>query len=66
MEVRITYRSEIYIEGENLKEIREKWESLNLEPKEAVEDEAVTEFGFVEVTSIEDADTYEDLMKEFY
>lgn len=62
MEVRITYRSEIYIEGENLEEIKQKFEGLNLDPIDK-DDESVTDYGFIEVTSAEDAYTYEDYFK---
>lgn len=52
--VRITWRQEITLEGKDLKEIKDKWESLNLGVGE-----------FVEISSIEDADTYEDLESEW-
>ena len=64
MEVRITYRSEIYIKGDSLDEIKRTFNSLDLDP-DATQDESVTDFGFIEVTSVEDADTYEDLSNEF-
>ena len=59
MEVRITFRSEVYISGENMAEIRDKWESMNLYEK----DNGV---GFVEINTVEDAETYNDMMQEFY
>lgn len=58
MEVRITYRSEIIIKGDSLKEIEDEWESLNLTSKEG-------NSKFVELCSVEDAETYEDLTNEF-
>ena len=64
MEVRITYRSEIYIKGNSLDEIRNKWENVNIDP-DISQDEDVTDYGFIEVVSVEDADSYEDLMSEF-
>ena len=64
MEVRITWRTEIYIKGEDLDEIRGKWEELDLDPIDKY-DEDVTDFGFVELVSVEDADTYEDIMDKF-
>lgn len=54
MEVRITYRSEVYIKGDNLKEIKNKWDEF--------EEGNAT---FVEICSVEDAKTYEDLFMEF-
>lgn len=58
MEVRITYRSEVYIKGDSLKEIKEKWDALNLTSQEGNSE-------FVELCSVEDAETYEDLEEEF-
>ena len=52
--VRITWRQEITLEGKDLKEIKDKWEELNLGAGE-----------FVEISSIEDADTYENLESEW-
>ena len=58
MEVRITFRSEVYISGENMAEIKDKWESMNLyEKNNGVE--------FVEINTVEDAETYNDIMLEF-
>lgn len=64
MEVRITYRSEIYIKGNSLDEIRYKWENVNLDPNIS-QDDNVTDYGFIEIVSVEDTDSYEDLMSEF-
>lgn len=61
MEVRITFRSEIFLEGKDMKEIVEKWEDMELFSKEANEAYACE----VEVVSVEDAETYDDLMDEF-
>ena len=58
MEVRITFRSEVYISGENMAEIKDKWESMNLYEK----DNGVE---FVEINTVEDAETYKDMMQEF-
>jgi len=63
MEARITYRSEVYIKGNSLEEIKEKWESINLDNVENEKD--VTDYGFIDVISIEDANSYEDLMPKF-
>ena len=65
MEVRITYRSEIYIQGANIKEIRDKYETLDLDPVDK-EDESVTGYSFCETVSVEDADSYEDLMNDYW
>ena len=62
MEARITYRYEIYIEGEDLNDIKKKWLDADLTPKFVdVAPEGVEDGGFVETVSVEDADTYEDL-----
>ena len=58
MEVRITYRSEVCIKGDSLEEIKDKWEALNLTSQEGNSE-------FVELCSVEDAETYEDLENEF-
>ena len=58
LKIRITYRSEVYVEGETLEECRRKWEELDLTSKEGNPE-------FVELVSVEDADTYEDLMSNF-
>ena len=61
-EVRITFRSEVYIKGETMDEIRDKWEEVGL-----FSDDALKNYNaeFVELVSVEDAETYEDLHKEF-
>ena len=53
MKVRITYRMETYIEGENLDEIREKWEGANLIPN----DEDLLYSEYVEIDDAVDANT---------
>lgn len=62
MELRITFRSEVYIKGDNLEEIREKWDGLPLFSPEAKDCEAE----YVELVSVEDSVTYEDKISEFY
>ena len=57
MEVRITFRSEVYIEGDNLRDIKEKWESLPLYSQDAEKADA----DFIELISVEDADTHKNL-----
>ena len=58
MEARITYRSEIIVKGDNLAEIKQKFESMNLTSKEG-------NGQFVEMVSVEDYDTYRDIMDEW-
>ena len=62
MEVRITFRSEIYVSGKTLAECKEQWEEMSLFSADAL---LKNHANFVEVCSIEDADTYEDLEDEW-
>ena len=62
MRVRIRFASEIYFEGENLEEIKEKWESTPLFSNNLANENCVD---FLEIEDIENADTYEDLINEF-
>lgn len=64
MTVRITFRSEIFIEGKNLKEIRNKFENLPLYDID-FEDDKVSDYGYCELVSVEDADSNEDLENEY-
>lgn len=50
MEVRVLYTMEMYVEGKDLNECREKWEQSNLADGE-----------FVELNAVEDADTYNEI-----
>ena len=61
MRVRITFRSEIYLEGDSLEEIRSEWESIDLYSEEALAHSA----DFVELVSADDVDTGEELEDEF-
>jgi hypothetical protein len=63
MEVRITFRSEVYLQGKDMKEIREKWEELPLYSSDAILKGSAE---FVELTSVEDAEDYKDLAIEFF
>ena len=62
MKVRIAFRSDVVIEGDTIEEIREKWETMPLYSDEARNYGA----GFLNVDTVEDADTYDDLKHEFY
>lgn len=61
MRVRIKFDADIVIEGNNMTEVRENWEQLPLFTQNAID--CGVEFG--EIFLIEDADTYEDLAREF-
>lgn len=62
MEVRIKFSGEVYIKGENMSEIKSKFEMLPLFSADALEDNSA-EFG--EILLVEDAKTYKDLRKEY-
>ena len=61
MEVRITFRSGVYIEGDTLRDIKEKWESLPLYSQDAEKAGA----DFIELISVEDTDDYSNLMSKW-
>lgn len=59
---RISFRSKVYIEAESLEQAEETWEKLTLFSDEAKE---IYSADFVELESVEDADTCEDLTSQF-
>ena len=59
--VRITFRSEITIEGDTLADVKKKFEEMTLYSGQAINNGA----NFIEVNSVEDANTLEDLSAEF-
>ena len=61
MEVRFKFSADVYIKGDNMQEIRNKWEELNLFSWEAYDNGAV----FCETLLIEDAETCEDLTDSY-
>ncbi len=63
MKIRITFRSECYIEGDTLAEIRDKYETTNIYSEEFLEN---LDGDFVETMTVEDADTYEDKLSEYF
>lgn len=63
-EVRIKFSASVYIKGKTMREIREKWENCTLLPTDGTEDGDVF-YEFDERLLVEDAETYEDLSKEF-
>jgi hypothetical protein len=62
MEVRFTFRGEVYVSGDTMEEIKEKWESFPLFSDVALEE---YDADFVELETVEDAETYKDLMNDF-
>mgnify|MGYP007013963158 FL=1 len=61
MEVRITFRSEIFIKGETLADCAKQWEQMELFSDEANQHEACQ----IELVSVEDAETFKDMLSEF-
>ena len=57
---RITFRSEVNIEADDIDEARKKWEQIDLWSDEALNNSA----DFIEVVSVED-EKYNDLTEEF-
>ena len=65
MVTRITFRSEIFVEGKDLKEIKHKFENLPIYDID-IQDKGMYDYGFCEYISIEDVDNgYEDLINEY-
>lgn len=54
VQVRFSFRVESYIEGKDMDEVRRKWESMDMGKG----------IKFVELVSVEDAETYDDLTNE--
>lgn len=63
MDVRITFRSEVYVSGDTMDEIRDKFEDMQIFDSNAINE---NDAAFIELISVEDAETYEDLEREYY
>lgn len=63
MLVRITFRSECYVEGDDMAEIRDRFENAGIYSVDFLER---LDGDFVETMTIEDAETYEDKSHEYY
>lgn len=61
MVVRIKFSADLYIEGDTIEEVREKWDALPL----FTEDAEKCGVEYSETLLVEDADTYEDLLNHF-
>ena len=62
MEIRIKFSAEVYIKGDDMNEIKSKFEDMPLFSADAIED-CGAEFG--EILLVEDAETYKDMMNEY-
>ena len=63
MTARITFRSEVYVSGDTMDEIRDRFEDMQIFDWDAVKDNDAC---FIELVSVEDAETCEDLENEYY
>ena len=61
MEVRFKLSFDVYVEGKDMKEISEKFDCMPLFTVEALDSGAEMS----ELLLVENAETYEDLMKEY-
>ena len=59
MTARITFRSEMYIEGNSIEEIMEKFDSFPIFSVDALEDASAE---YIELVSVEDAETKKSLI----
>ena len=64
IEVRVTFRSEVYIKGKTMEEIKDKWEELPLFSADALE---TYNAEYIEMCSAErvDDDSYDDVIDIF-
>ena len=64
MTVRVTFRfrSEVYIDASSVAEAKEKFEAMELYSEKAKKE---MNADFVEINSIEDSDTYDDLTEKW-
>ena len=61
MEVRLTFMSELFIKGETLADCVKQWEQMKLFSDEANQHDACS----IELVSVEDAETFNDMLSEF-
>lgn len=62
MKVRIAFRADVIIEGEDMTDVRRQWEQMDLFSAEAESSNVC----FLDIDCVEDADTYNDLEREFW
>lgn len=62
MQVRVTFTTEVFVEGDTMEEIKEKFEDLPIYSADALEEHGAE---FIDVVSVEDEETNEDLLNEF-
>ncbi len=62
MKVRITFRSEIFFDGETIEDVAKQWLTTPLFTTKAISKNGAD---FLEIVSVEDVETSEDLNTEF-
>jgi hypothetical protein len=62
MRVRIKFSADVYIEGKDMSEVRDRFESIPLFSSDALLNGHAK---FNELLLVEDAETYNDLMEEY-
>ena len=62
MEIRFKFSADVYIKGNNMSEIKEKFENMPLFSADALEEGSAE---FSELLLVEDAETNADLMTEY-
>ncbi len=62
MEVRFKFSADVYIKGDNMSKIKEKFENMPLFSADALEEGSAE---FSELLLVEDAETSADLMTEY-
>lgn len=62
MEVRVRFQADVYIEGDTLEEIKEKWEEMPIFCADALEDYGAD---ISETISAMNTENWEDCTKEF-
>ena len=62
MTVRVTFRSEVYIDADSVADAKAKFEAMELYSEKAKNE---MNADFVEINSIEDSDTYDDLTEKW-
>lgn len=62
MKVRITFRSELFVQGEDLAEVVSKFESMPLFSADALEEGSAE---YIELVSMDDEETGDDLMHQY-
>ena len=63
MVIRVRFAAEVYINADNVKDAKNKWEDIPLFSADALEEYSAE---FVELEAVEDGETYKDLEEEWH